>query len=56
MGDEGLRRSFGEASRGRALAKYSIERMTERTLAVYEIARDKLFRSSRVDLERRMLP
>jgi glycosyltransferase involved in cell wall biosynthesis len=46
VGDEGLRLRLGEAARGRVLAEYTIERMTERTLAVYEIAKDRLLRSS----------
>ncbi len=46
LGDEELRRRLGEAARGRVLEEYTIERMTERTLAVYEVARDRLLRSS----------
>ena len=40
--DEGLRRRLGQAARRRVLAEYTIERMTERTLAVYELAWDRL--------------
>jgi glycosyltransferase involved in cell wall biosynthesis len=47
LGDEGLRRRLGEAARGRVLAEYTIERMTERTLAVYEIARNRFLHSSK---------
>ena len=46
IGDEALRRRLGEAARSRVLAEYTIERMTERTLAVYELARNQLLRSS----------
>ena len=45
--DEDLRRRLGEAARERVLAEYTIERMTERTLAVYEIARGRLDRELR---------
>jgi glycosyltransferase involved in cell wall biosynthesis len=46
QGDEQLRRRLGKAGRRRVLEEYTIERMTERTLAVYEIARDRFLRSS----------
>jgi glycogen synthase len=46
LGDEQLRRRLGEAARRRVLQEYTIERMTEKTLAVYEVARDRLLRSS----------
>jgi glycosyltransferase involved in cell wall biosynthesis len=46
VADERLRRRLGEAARRRVLDEYTIERMTERTLAVYEVARDRLLRSS----------
>jgi glycosyltransferase involved in cell wall biosynthesis len=46
LGDKRLRRRLGEAARRRVLEEYTIERMTERTLAVYEVARDRLLRSS----------
>jgi glycosyltransferase involved in cell wall biosynthesis len=46
VADEPLRRRLGEAARRRVLEEYTIERMTERTLAVYEVARDRLLRSS----------
>jgi glycogen synthase len=42
--DEQLRLRLGEAARSRVLEEYTIERMTERTLAVYEVARDRLLR------------
>jgi glycosyltransferase involved in cell wall biosynthesis len=45
LGDERLRRRLGEAARRRVLEEYTIERMTERTLAVYKVARDRLRRS-----------
>jgi glycosyltransferase involved in cell wall biosynthesis len=45
--DKGLRRRLGQAARRRAEAEYTIERMSERTLAVYELARDRLRRSTR---------
>jgi glycosyltransferase involved in cell wall biosynthesis len=44
MSDEELRQELGNAARARVLAEYTIERMTERTLAVYEIARARLAR------------
>jgi glycosyltransferase involved in cell wall biosynthesis len=44
LGDEQLRRRLGEAARRRVEEEYTIERMTERTVAVYEIARDRLLR------------
>jgi glycosyltransferase involved in cell wall biosynthesis len=37
-GDESLRARIGSAGRKRVLAEYTIERMIERTLAVYEVA------------------
>jgi glycosyltransferase involved in cell wall biosynthesis len=37
--DEQLRRRLGIAGRKRVLAEYTLERMIERTLAVYEVAR-----------------
>jgi glycosyltransferase involved in cell wall biosynthesis len=46
VADERLRRRLGGAARRRVLEEYTIERMTERTLAVYEVARDRLLRSS----------
>jgi glycosyltransferase involved in cell wall biosynthesis len=46
LDDERLRWRLGEASRRRVLEDYTIERMTERTLAVYEVAKDRLRRSS----------
>ena len=45
--DKGLRRRLGRAARHRVLAEYTMERMTERTLAVYELARDRLRHSTR---------
>jgi glycosyltransferase involved in cell wall biosynthesis len=47
VGDEGLRGRLGEAARDRVLAEYTIERMTERTLAVYEVARNRILHSSK---------
>jgi glycosyltransferase involved in cell wall biosynthesis len=46
LDDDQLRRRLGEAARERVLEEYTIERMTERTLAVYEVARDRLLRSA----------
>ena len=46
LNDAELRRRLGEAARLRVLEEYTIERMTERTLAVYKIARDRLLASS----------
>jgi glycosyltransferase involved in cell wall biosynthesis len=46
LNDAQLRRRLGEAARLRVLEEYTIERMTERTLAVYEIARARLLASS----------
>ena len=40
--DEALRRRLGEAARERVLAQYTVERMTEGTLAVYRIAAARL--------------
>jgi glycosyltransferase involved in cell wall biosynthesis len=37
-----LRVQIGESARRRVLAEYTIERMVERTLAVYEVARERL--------------
>jgi glycosyltransferase involved in cell wall biosynthesis len=37
--DESLRERLGDGARRRVLAEYTLERMTERTLGVYEIAR-----------------
>ena len=45
LSDAQLRRRLGEAARRRVLEEYTIERMTERTVAVYEIARHRLLRS-----------
>jgi glycosyltransferase involved in cell wall biosynthesis len=45
--DKGLRRRLGGAARHRVLTEYTMERMTERTLAVYELARDRLRHSTR---------
>jgi mannosyltransferase len=45
--DAGLRRRLGEAARQRVLAEHTIERMTERTLAVYGIARRRFDRELR---------
>ena len=42
VADESLRRRLGGAARRRVLSEYTIERMTERTLAVYEVARNRL--------------
>jgi glycosyltransferase involved in cell wall biosynthesis len=44
--DDDLRRRLGNAARDRVLAEYTLERMTERTVAVYELARDRLAASS----------
>jgi glycosyltransferase involved in cell wall biosynthesis len=45
--DEELRHRLGEAARRRVLAEYTIERMTERTVVVYELAHHRLLRSTR---------
>jgi glycosyltransferase involved in cell wall biosynthesis len=42
LGDPDARRRIGEAARARVEQEYTIERMVERTLAVYEIARRRL--------------
>lgn len=41
LSDEGLRSRLGHAARERVLAEYTVERMVERTLAVYEVARQR---------------
>jgi glycosyltransferase involved in cell wall biosynthesis len=38
LGDPGLARSLGDAGLARARAEFSVERMTDETLAVYEAA------------------
>jgi glycogen synthase len=45
--DEALRRRLGEGARRRMLAEYTLERMVERTLAVYELARARHAQSLR---------
>jgi glycosyltransferase involved in cell wall biosynthesis len=45
--DKGLRRRLGAAARHRMLAEHTMERMTEMTLAVYELARERLRHSTR---------
>jgi glycosyltransferase involved in cell wall biosynthesis len=42
--DEALRLRLGPAARERVLAEFTVERMTERTVAVYRIAADRLRR------------
>ena len=41
LSDDSLRRRLGQAARERVLADYTVERMVERTLAVYEFARQR---------------
>jgi glycosyltransferase involved in cell wall biosynthesis len=42
LSDEELRRRLGQAARSRVLAEYTVERMVERTVAVYEAAAARL--------------
>jgi len=42
LGDADARRRIGDAARARVEQEYTIERMVERTLAIYEIARRRL--------------
>jgi glycosyltransferase involved in cell wall biosynthesis len=42
LADDALRRRMGEAARERVLQGYTIEAMTRQTVAVYELARERL--------------
>jgi glycosyltransferase involved in cell wall biosynthesis len=53
--DGELRRRMGAAARSRVLEDYTIERMTERTVAVYELAQSRLPRPEEADANGELL-